>query len=50
MDFADTLLDRRMFSTDTNEYATGLNDENQWEENYIYDALSDDEDEDLVYN
>ncbi len=28
MDFADTLLDRRMFSTDTNEYATGLNDEN----------------------
>jgi hypothetical protein len=28
MNYADTLLDRRVFSTDTNEYATGLNDEN----------------------
>ena len=35
MDFADTFLDRRMFSTDTNEYATGLLDENAWEENII---------------
>ncbi len=51
MNFADTLLDRRMFSTDTNEYATGLNDENQWEESYIYDTLSDDDDDvDLVYS
>ncbi len=51
MNFADSLLDRRMFSTDTNEYATGLNDENQWEENFIeYDSPGDDDDENLVYN
>lgn len=51
MNFADTLLDRRMFSTDTNEYATGLYDENQWEESYIYDTPSDDDDDvDLVYS
>ena len=24
-----------MLTTDTNEYATGLNDENEWEENII---------------
>jgi hypothetical protein len=35
MNYADTLLDRRAFSTDTNEYATGLNDENEWEENIV---------------
>jgi len=32
MDFTDTHLDRRMYSTDTNEYATGLLDENEWDE------------------
>ena len=50
-----------MFSTDTNEYATGLNDENQWEENIMdYDIPLDmrlddrnadgEYDENLVYN
>jgi hypothetical protein len=24
-----------MFTTDTNEYATGVNDENEWEENIM---------------
>jgi hypothetical protein len=61
MDFTDTLLDRRMFSTDTNEYATGLNDENEWQENIMdYDIPLDmsldgrnadgEYDENLVYN
>ncbi len=27
--------DRHAFSTDTNEYATGLNDENEWDENIM---------------
>jgi hypothetical protein len=28
-----------MFTTDTNEYATGVNDENEWEENIMdYDV------------
>ena len=27
--------DRYAFSTDTNEYATGLNDENEWDENIL---------------
>jgi hypothetical protein len=35
MDFADTYLDRRMHSTDTNEYATGRLDENEWRANMI---------------
>jgi hypothetical protein len=47
MNYADTLLDRRAYSTDTNEYATGLNDENEWEENILdndvaLDGLADD--------
>jgi hypothetical protein len=37
MNYADTLLDRRSYSTDTNEYATGLNDENEWEEDILDD-------------
>lgn len=33
-----------MFSTDNNEYAHGLNDENEWEENIQdYDVPLDDE-------
>jgi len=35
MHFADIVSDRYMFSTDNNEYATGLNDENEWEENIM---------------
>ena len=56
IDFADTLLDRRMFSTDTNEYATGLNDENRWDENImdydvpLEDYLDDNGDDSLLYN
>ncbi len=37
--FAESIFDRYMFTTDTNEYATGLNDENEWEENLMdYDT------------
>jgi hypothetical protein len=39
MNYADTLLDRRAYSTDTNEYATGLNDENEWEEDILDDEI-----------
>jgi hypothetical protein len=37
---ADIFSDRRMFSTDNNEYAYGLNDENEWEENIRDDEVS----------
>jgi hypothetical protein len=61
MNYADTLLDRRAYSTDTNEYATGLNDENEWEENILdseigLDSLADDflvgetDDDTYLYN
>ena len=41
---ADSFSDRRMYSTDTNEYAYGLNDETEWEENsHDYDVSLDDE-------
>ncbi len=45
-----------MFSTDTNEYATGLNDENRWDENImdydvpLEDYLDDNGDDSLLYN
>ncbi len=43
MNFTDTLLDRRMMSTDNNEYAMGLNDENEWDENIMdYEVPLDD--------
>ncbi len=35
MMFTESIFDRYMFTTDTNEYATGMNDENEWEENII---------------
>jgi hypothetical protein len=35
MNLIDSLTDRHSLSTDTNEYATGLNDENEWEENIL---------------
>ena len=46
-----------MLSTDNNEYATGLNDENRWEENIMdYDVPLDDYldggegDREFIYN
>ncbi|MDR1671201.1 MAG: hypothetical protein LBR57_01635 [Alistipes sp.] len=43
MNLIDTFTDRRSLSTDTNEYATGLNDENEWEEDIVdYDIPIDD--------
>jgi hypothetical protein len=56
MTYADTLLDRRAFSTDNNEYATGLNDENEWDENImdynvpLDDYIDSEEDESHLYN
>ncbi len=39
MMFTESIFDRYMFTTDTNEYATGMNDENEWEENILdYDV------------
>jgi hypothetical protein len=44
MNFDDTRADRQIFSTDNNEYAEGLNDENLWEEEILdYDVPLDDE-------
>lgn len=58
--FADSFFDRRAFSTETNEYATGINDENEWEENILdYDVpldqrmddyLEDPDEKEYVYN
>jgi hypothetical protein len=43
MNYSDSFSDRHAFSTDTNEYATGLNDENEWDENIMdYDIPFDD--------
>lgn len=51
MNYAESILDRHMFTTDTNEYATGINDENEWEEN-IFDSNvpTDDEEDDFLMN
>jgi hypothetical protein len=44
MTFDDTRPDRQIFSTDNNEYAEGLNDENLWEEEILdYDVAMDDD-------
>ncbi len=49
MTFAESLFDRHMFSTYNNEYANGLNDENEWEENLLdYDVSSDVEVDDFL--
>lgn len=41
---SDIPADRQIFSTGNNEYATGLNDENEWQENIVdYDIPMDDE-------
>jgi len=38
-----------MYSTDTNEYATGLLDENEWDENMMeYDILLDEQTEEYA--
>lgn len=56
MIIAESFFDRHMLSTDTNEYATGLNDENEWEENIMdYDVpldqrLDDYDDDDFLYS
>lgn len=39
MILSDGFSDRHKFSTDNNEYASGINDENEWEENIVdYDV------------
>ncbi|MDR2912505.1 MAG: hypothetical protein LBV38_04295 [Alistipes sp.] len=49
MNYSESIFDRYMFTTDTNEYATGLNDENEWEENLMdYDVSLDDESDDFL--
>ncbi len=49
MTFADSYFDRHMFSTYNNDYATGLNDENEWEENILDDNVPlDDEESDFL--
>ncbi len=35
MNYSDSFSDRHAFSTDNNEYATGLNDENEWDDNMM---------------
>lgn len=45
MIFTESLLDRRMLTTDTNEYAMGLNDENEWDESMADDEMPLDLDE-----
>lgn len=44
MYYADTFLDRRQFSTETNDYALGNLDENEWDDNIMdYDVELDDD-------
>ncbi len=51
MNYAESILDRHLFTTDTNEYATGLNDENGWEESILdYGISLEDEEDDLLMN
>lgn len=45
MVFADSYFDRHMLSTANNEYAEGLNDENQWEENIVDSQIPLDDEE-----
>jgi hypothetical protein len=35
-----SIFDRYMFTTDTNAYAIGLNDENEWDENIMDYGIS----------
>ncbi|MDR2891030.1 MAG: hypothetical protein LBV18_05440 [Alistipes sp.] len=47
----ESYFDRHLFTTDTNEYATGLNDENEWEEDLLdRDVPIDDENDDFLLN
>jgi hypothetical protein len=51
MIFAESFFDRHMLSTDNNEYANGLNDENEWEEDIVeYDVPLDDEADEFLEN
>lgn len=51
MNFTESYFDRYMFTTDTNEYATGINDENEWEEDILdSDVPLDDEEDDFLLN
>ncbi|MDR2893846.1 MAG: hypothetical protein LBU97_00075 [Alistipes sp.] len=55
MTYTDSIFDRYMFSTETNEYATGLNDENEWEEELAeygaqFDRMSDEDDDSFLDN
>jgi hypothetical protein len=44
MTFSDSFSDRHILSTDNNEYADGLNDENEWEENILDSEIPLDDD------
>jgi hypothetical protein len=51
MNYAERFFDRHMFTTDTNEYAMGINDENEWEEDILDDDVPlDDEEDDFLVN